>query len=124
LHDLRSVSLSGIGKGSFVVVLAVFENSSACFSSLGKKGKRSEVVADEVVSQIEQFMDQAGCTDQHLVDQLLIPLCLVHQPSLIRSPKITQHLQTNAEIIHQFLPTRIAITGQLGEPGTVEIYSP
>jgi RNA 3'-terminal phosphate cyclase (ATP) len=121
LNDIRSVILPGKGKGSFLTVLVEFEKTFACFTSLGQKNKRSEEVADEVVSLVDQFMNDPGCVDSHLPDQLLIPLCFVDSQSVIHTTKITRHLLTNAEVIQMFIPIEIAIDGDIGKPGFVRI---
>ena len=123
LNDIRSAVLPGQGKGTFLTVLLEFERTTACFTSLGKKGKRAEMVADELVKQVEEYLDTSGCVDSYLPDQLLIPLSFANGQSSIQTPKITLHLMTNAEIIQQFLPVRISIEGDMGKPGKV-IVSP
>ena len=119
LNDIRSAVLPGQGKGTFLTVLLEFERTTACFTSLGKKGKRAEMVADELVKQVEEYLDTSGCVDSYLPDQLLIPLSFANGQSSIQTSKITLHLMTNAEIIQQFLPVRISIEGDMGKPGKV-----
>ena len=121
LNDIRTATLPAVGKGTFLVVLVEFKDSAACFSSLGKKGKWAENVADEVIDQVEGFMDGSGCVDPFLPDQLLIPLCLSKATSRILTSKITSHLLTNAEIIRHFLPARIDINGKPGKSGLLTI---
>ncbi len=121
LNDIRSAVLSGQGKGTFLTVLLEFEKTTACFTSLGEKGKRAEIVADELVKQVEEYLNTPGCVDAYLPDQLLIPLSFAHGQSSIQTPKITLHLITNAEIIQQFLPVRFTIEGGIGKPGKVVI---
>jgi RNA 3'-terminal phosphate cyclase (ATP) len=121
LNDIRSAVLPGQGKGTFITVLLEFENTTACFTSLGKKGKRAEIVADELVKQVEEYLTTPGCVDAYLPDQLLIPLSFANGQSSIQTPNITLHLMTNAEIIQQFLPVRIYIEGARGKPGKVII---
>jgi len=121
LNDIRSAVLPGQGKGTFLTVLLEFEKTTACFTSLGEKGKRAEIVADELVKQVEEYLNTPGCVDLYLPDQLLIPLSFANGQSSIQTPKITLHLITNAEIIQQFLPVRIFIEGARGKPGKVMI---
>ncbi len=121
LNDIRSAVLSGQGKGTFLTVLLEFEKTTACFTSLGEKGKRAEIVADELIEQVEEYLNTPGCVDAYLPDQLLIPLSFANGQSSIQTPKITLHLITNAEIIQQFLPVRFAIEGGIGKPGKVVI---
>ena len=121
LNDIRSAVLSGQGKGTFLTVLLEFEKTTACFTSLGEKGKRAEIVADELIKQVEEYLNTPGCVDAYLPDQLLIPLSFANGYSSIQTPKITLHLITNAEIIQQFLPVRFTIEGGIGKPGKVVI---
>ena len=121
LSDIRTATLPGVGKGTFLVLFLEFEDSTACFSALGKKGKRAEQVADELADQVEGFMDTPGCFDPYLPDQFLIPLSLSKGISRISTSKITSHLVTNAEIIRNFLPTQIEIEGKLDQPGVLTI---
>lgn len=121
LNDIRSVLLPGRGKGTFLTVLVESEGSTACFSSLGEKGKRAEQVADELVNEVEGYLSSSGCVDAYLPDQLLIPLCFSPGPSKINTPKISLHLTTNAEIIQRFLPVKIDIKGTLDAPGTINV---
>ena len=117
LNDIKTTRLPGVGKGTFLVLLVEFENSAACFSALGKKGKRAEEVADEAADLVERFLETPGCVDPFLPDQLLVPLSLANEVSRISTSKITSHLITNTEIVRQFLPTQIEIEGKLGQPG-------
>ena len=123
LNDIRTATFPGIGKGTFLVLLVEFENTAACFSVLGRKGKRAEEVADEVADQVEVFLDTPGCVDPFLPDQLLIPLSFANGASQISTSNITSHLITNAKIIRQFLPIQIEIEGRLGHPGLLRVNS-
>jgi len=121
LNDIRIVQFPARFKGTVMLLLAEFEYSQCCYFALGAPGKRAEVVADEAVDAIEEFMVRDGAIDQYLADQLLLPLAFADSPSVLRTSKVTQHLLTNAEVIRAFLPTEIKIDGQLGEPGMIEV---
>lgn len=109
-------------KGTFVLLLATFDPSgSACFTALGAPGKPAEQVADEAVDELLGFLKTDGCVDQYLADQLLLPLLVVPGDATFRTSKVTPHLLTNAHVIHQFVPNRITIDGDLNTPGTVKI---
>ena len=107
--------------GAFLFLMAEFENSRFGYSSLGAKGKRAEIVADEAVDKLLLTIDQEGAIDQHLADQILLPLACLKQPSKFTTVKITTHLQTNATIIEQFLPVTIKIYKMVGESGLIEL---
>lgn len=119
---IKTLQLSSPGKGTFILLKAVFSGSGwACFSALGAPGKRAEAVADEAVEELLTFLNTDACLDPHLADQVLLPLALVKGSSHFTSSCITQHLLTNAHVIQKFLPVNIQIKGDLGEPGEVSI---
>jgi len=111
-------------KGTYVILLAVFDGSRACYSALGARGKPAERVADEAVDGLVEFLATDGAVDQYLADQLLLPMALAPGISQFRTSSITQHLLTNAEIIRYFLPVVIEIQGELGQPGWVRVSCP
>ena len=119
---IKSVRLPGRGKGSFILLRAEFSNcGSACFSALGAPGKPAERVADEAVDQILAFLETRASVDRFLADQLLLPLSVIEGESQFQTERITPHLLTQAEVIRQFLPVEITISGALNQPGSVFI---
>jgi RNA 3'-phosphate cyclase len=108
-------------KGTVLLLLAQFENGSACYYALGELGKPAERVADEAIDALLEFLDTDAALDQYLADQLLLPLSFAGAPSILHTSQITQHLLTNAEIIRTFLPVSISIDGDLGKPGIIHI---
>jgi RNA 3'-terminal phosphate cyclase (ATP) len=122
LNDIRLIELNSRNKGTFLLLLAEFEFSQACFFSLGELGKPAEQVADEAVDTMVEFLATDGVIDHHLADQLLLPLSCASGPSQIRTSKITNHLISNARVINTFFPNCIEISGELGEPGTITVY--
>jgi RNA 3'-terminal phosphate cyclase (ATP) len=118
---IKLESLRSPVKGTYLLLLARFEESQCCYFSLGKLGKPAERVADDAIDAFASFVETDGVVDQYLVDQLLIPLCISHGESQIRTSQITRHTITNAEIIRAFLPARIVIDGEPGQPGSITI---
>ena len=108
-------------KGTLLLLLAEFERSQCCYSSLGQRGKPAERVADSAVDALERFLATDGAIDEYLADQLLLPLACTPGISELRTAKVTSHLTTNAEIISMFLPVEITVGGASGEPGLVRI---
>ena len=118
---IKSINLPSPGKGTFLLLKADFEHSQCCYCALGAPGKRAELVADEAVDALEEFLLTDGVVDQYLADQLLLPLALVSEPSTIKTTRITQHLVTNAQIVRMFLPVEIEIQGEVGKAGLVRV---
>jgi RNA 3'-phosphate cyclase len=108
-------------KGTLFLLLAEFENGSACYCALGELGKPAERVADEAVDELRAFLETNATVDQYLADQLLLPLSLADGPSSFHTNQITQHLLTNVEIIRLFLPVNFSIESDLGKPGIIRI---
>jgi RNA 3'-terminal phosphate cyclase (ATP) len=121
LNDIRILDLPAPSPGTFILLLAEFEHSQACYFALGEKGKPAERVADEACRSIEAFADSEGVIDQYLADQLLLPMAIAEGSSEFRTSQVTQHLLTNAEVIRAFLPVEIDIQGGIGEPGWVKV---
>jgi RNA 3'-terminal phosphate cyclase len=108
-------------KGTFLLLLAEFEKSACCYTSLGELHKPAERVADEAVDALLEFVASGGAIDQYLADQILLPLSLVRGESRFRTCQVTSHLTTNAEVLRAFLPVEIDIQGEEGSPGLVRI---
>ena len=119
--ELGIRTLPSPGKGTHLLLQAEFESGQACYLGLGARGKPAERVADEAVDALHEFLTGEGVVDEYLADQLLLPLAFAGGDSEFRTSKITQHLLTNAEIIHDFGAAEIEIRGELDQPGIVEI---
>ena len=121
--DVEERAIPGKGKGTFIYLLAEFEHSQCCYDALGARGKPAEQVADEAVDQLLAFLENDAAIDEHLADQLLLPLALAPGDSGLLTCRTTPHLITNMEIIRSFLPVRFLLKGAPGGPGVVEILT-
>jgi RNA 3'-terminal phosphate cyclase (ATP) len=112
-------------KGTVLLLMAEYGSrngyAQCCFYSLGQLGKPAERVADEAVDAFLNFDSTGAAVDQYLADQLLLPLALASGKSEIHTSQITPHLLTNIEIIRLYLPSKIEIIGEAGQPGIVHI---
>jgi len=118
---IKTIEMPSPARGTFLLLLAQFEYSRCCYFALGERGKPAERVADEAVDAMEAFLATDGAIDQYLADQLLVPLAITSGPSQLSTSKVTQHLCTNADIIREFLPVKINIQGDIGEPGLISV---
>jgi len=105
------------GAGTLVFIGARFERGMAGFSSLGKRGKRAEKVADDACSAFAEFMDSQSVVDNHLADQLVLYMALAHGRSSFVAGRITRHLLTNIGVIEQFLPVKFQVEKETGRVG-------
>jgi RNA 3'-terminal phosphate cyclase (ATP) len=119
--QIQVQQLPSQSKGTFLLLLAEFEAGRCCYFGLGAPGKPAERVSDEAVDALLAFISTDGAIDQYLADQLLIPLCLADGPSGLRVNQVTNHLLTNVAVVNAFLPVRISISGELGQPGSIQI---
>lgn len=107
------------GKGTFLFILAEFENIKAGFIGLGAIGKRAEAVADEAADECLQYWKRKGALDPHLSDQIVLYMALAEGQSAFTTTRITNHLLTNIWVIEQFLPVKFEVKGNVGEEGVV-----
>lgn len=97
----QRVRSTSAGAGLFLV--ADYKNCRAGFGVLGKKGKTSEQVAEEVVKNLLAFHHSQTVLDEHLADQLILPMALTGQPLTLLVQKVSAHALTNLWVVEQFL---------------------
>jgi RNA 3'-terminal phosphate cyclase (ATP) len=119
IPEIDVVDMPAFGRGTMLLLIGEFENSQCCYFSLGAIGKRAEKVADEACDELGHFLATTAVIDEHLADQIILPLSRAEGTSRFITPKITQHLLTNAEIINLFSNTTIDINGNQGEKGEI-----
>jgi RNA 3'-terminal phosphate cyclase (ATP) len=107
------------GQGNFVFLRVKDKGVVAGFSSLGKRGKRAERVADEVVHDLFRFLETGASIDSHLADQLVPYMALAEGSCSIHTERITPHLLTNVWVIQRFLDISFQVEGSEGEKGRV-----
>ena len=116
---------SGRSNGVSLQVSVRFERGVASFSGLGERGKPAERVADEVCSNLIEFLENGASVDAHLADQMLLPAALSGKSSRFSTMKITNHLRTNVQVVETFLDVKIRIDeetrmGEVNCPSTCE----
>jgi RNA 3'-terminal phosphate cyclase (ATP) len=99
------------GQGA-VLVLTVEHDGTipATFVGLGERGKLSEAVADDTVTELLAFEAvENAAVDPHSADQILLPLAFAPGRSEFTVSEVTEHLRTNAATIRAFLDRTITI---------------
>ena len=102
------------GIGTVVFMRVEFENGAAGFTSLGKRGKPAEKVADDACSDFFEFRASGAAVDHFLADQLVLYMALAKGRSSLFAGRITKHLVTNIWVIEQFLPVRFEVDKEAG----------
>lgn len=124
---LEKVKSNSPGTMVFVYSIDKDKVKRAGFSELGKKGYPAEKVGENAVNQFLEFLKTKTQIEEHLADQILIPLSLVIMKNKKKSfkyttSKITKHLLTQAWLIPKFIEDiNIKVLGEEGNPGEVEI---
>lgn len=110
----------GPGAGAGIFITAEYTHGSLGFSSIGKKGKASELVAEEACEELFKHHNAAlaPAVDAHLADQLILPMALASGESIISTSLISNHTKTNSYVIKQFLENSIEIE-QRGDGGII-----
>ena len=97
-----------MGPGNAVVLEIEAEHVTAVFTGFGERGRPAEEVAKAAVEAAKAWLEANVPVDEHLADQLLLPMALAGGGSF-RTTKPSLHTTTNAEIIRRFLPVPIRI---------------
>ncbi len=94
---------------------------------LGQHGVRAEAIGKTVARDAQKYLQAKSATDdvstavgEHLADQLLLPMALLGG-GVFTTTDITQHTQTNIDIIRRFLDVDIQLTQNGRQCWTVEV---
>jgi RNA 3'-terminal phosphate cyclase (ATP) len=102
--------------GAGIFLMARYEHLTCGFSALGARGKPSEDVAGEAVTELLTHWRSGAALDAHLGDQILAPLAVADGPSSFTVETVSRHLETNAWLIDCFGLARTTI--EVAENGT------
>jgi RNA 3'-terminal phosphate cyclase (ATP) len=111
LNAQEYLPLQGIGQGNTVLVEVVSAQHTEVFTALGEMGRPAEQIAKQLANQVKRYLSAADATDEHLADQLLLPLAL-GKGGEFSCRKISEHTRTQAAMIETFLPVSIRLTEQ------------
>ena len=76
------------------------------FTGFGRRGKRAEAVADEVIEEAKAYLASPAPVGPHLADQLLLPMALAGG-GRFRTSTLTRHTSTNMEVLRSFLDLEV-----------------
>lgn len=105
--QLRSGTVRGVGPGNALWIAAESdEQVTNVFSGLGERGVAAEDVAREVAERFLAWRTSGTAVEEHLTDQLMIPMALARGGSFT-TDAITLHATTNADVIEAFTGERV-----------------
>lgn len=102
--EVERRDLPSPGQGAALVLVAECENGRAAFTGLGERGKPMEKVAQTPCEEFVAWWKSGAAVDEHLADQLVLPMALVPTESCWTTPVATEHLRTVLWLTEQFVP--------------------
>lgn len=103
--------LGSPGPGNVVTIAVESEHVTEVMSAIGEKRKRAEAVAADAAGDVKRYLAGDVAVGEYLADQLLLPMALAGGRSLT-TLEPSQHTRTQAAVIEQFLPVRIAMRAE------------
>ncbi|MHA2053999.1 MAG: RNA 3'-terminal phosphate cyclase [Candidatus Hodarchaeales archaeon] len=95
--------------GSGVLIYSSMENTVLASDSTGERRKSAEEVGLSAVKRYLSTLKSGNSTDIYLADQLIPIMALADSPSIFSTPKITNHTQTNINLLKRLNDTEITI---------------
>jgi len=96
------------GPGNVLMVECHNANAVHVFSAFGRLGVSAEQVAEEAIQQAQVFLGSRVAVDEHLADQILLPMALGPGGSFSAS-QLSDHSRTNMMVIKAFLNTQFGV---------------
>ena len=100
---------NSVSPGNLVMIEVQSSNVTEIFTSFGMLGVSAEDVAIDAAEQASAYLHSHATVDEHLADQLLLPLALAGGGSF-SAVSLNTHAKTNMEVIRKFLPVRFEVT--------------
>ena len=117
-HDSGELARS---TGAAVVLTAECDGGFAGFTGLGERGKPMEKVAEQACEEFMKWWKTGAAVDEHLSDQLVLPMSLTTGESRWTTPAVTDHLRTVLWVVEKFLPIQHRIDEPDGSPAVVTL---
>ena len=109
------------GSGAAVLLVAECEGGLAGFSAIGERGKRMESVAEQACRAFKDWWETGAACEEHLADQLVLPMALTAGESRWTTSRVTEHLRTVLWVVPQFLPVEAALVENPDGSGLVTL---
>jgi RNA 3'-terminal phosphate cyclase (ATP) len=104
------------GPGNLVMIEVDCEHAKAMFTGFGQRGVKAEKVAAGAAHEARRYLAADVPVDEHLADQILLPLGLAARfgsgGGTYRTLALSAHATTHAEILRRFLDIEIAVDEQ------------
>lgn len=95
-----------LGPGNTVHVFTAGDGFANVFTGFGSPRVRAEQVAGDALASAEAFIASGASVDEHLADQLLLPLAIARGGSFTTTAP-SNHTRTQSLILQEFLPITV-----------------
>lgn len=102
MEEMETTVEQSESPGSSVLVYHIESSRLLGSDALGERGKPAEQVGREAAGGFVAATKSGGCIDSHLADMLVPLLALAKEPSRVRIPKVTAHLESGLRLAQQF----------------------
>jgi len=116
---VHTLDVPSRGQGASVIVVAECDNARAGFSAIGERGKPMERVAEEACQAFAKWYRSEAPCDEHLADQLVLPMALTPGESRWAVSEVTEHLRTVIWLTKHFLPIEATLEEKADGSGVV-----
>ncbi|MFN3621890.1 MAG: RNA 3'-terminal phosphate cyclase, partial [Nitrososphaerales archaeon] len=101
IGEVRSTLEQSSSAGTSITIYGVDEDKGIYVGAdaVGERGKPAEIVGKEAAEKFLVEWSANAPVDSHLADMLVLPLCLADGVSIYKTPKLTQHLETNLYVV-------------------------
>jgi RNA 3'-terminal phosphate cyclase (ATP) len=96
------------GPGNVVTVEVESDHVTEVFTAFGAKGIAAEEVARDAARQAKRYIARNVPVDEHLADQLLLPLAMAGGGSYLTGPP-SLHSTTNIQTLRQFIDVPVDV---------------
>ena len=100
--------------GAALFLEARYRAVTVGFGELGARGLPAEDVAAAAVARLLRHRESGAAVEEHLIDQLVLPLALAAGESRVSAERATRHLKTNVDVIEQFGLARFELSEESG----------
>jgi len=104
---------NSVSPGNLVMIELGSSAVTEIFTAFGKLGVSAEDVAKDAAEQARAYMHSTAAVDEHLADQLLLPLALARRGSF-SAVNLNMHAKTNMEVIRQFVTVQFELAQEEG----------
>ena len=98
---------SSLSTGSYICIIAEFENTTIGSDALGRPGKRAEIVGAEAAKGLLKEFKSGACLDKHAGDQIIPFASIAEGKSEFTVSEIQKHTYTNIWVVEHFLDRKI-----------------